>query len=164
MSDSRISENKKVERVSSRRKLQYFYNVIWKVTYFLFSLIVLVLRPTLIIYWRNYTKMWISAECHWGANLKAKIRTVAMVLGHRVRKWWHGSEDWEKKTKLWDIYKKKIFNSEFDNIKMSRAKRGLQGFKLGFLVIWLPIDYWVEVVVVKNETEDLLSFTWHLSA
>ena len=47
---------------------------------------------------------------------------------------------------------------------MSRAKRGLQGFKLGFLVIWLPIDYWVEVVVVKNETEDLLSFTWHLSA
>ena len=58
----------------------------------------------------------------------------------------------------------KKFNSEFDNIKMSRAKRGLQGFKLGFLVIWLPIDYWVEVVVVKNETEDLLSFTWHLSA
>ena len=37
----------------------------------------------------------------------------------------------ERKRQNYEIFTRK--NSEFDNIKMSRAKRGLQGFKLGFL-------------------------------
>ena len=118
--------------MSSRRKLQSFYNVIWKVTYFLFFLIVLVLRPTLIICWRNYTKVWISAEDHWGANLKAKIRTAAMVLDHWVRTWWHGDEDWEKKIKLWDIYNNK-------NLIVNLTTLRYQGLKEDFRILNLDV-------------------------
>lgn len=118
--------------MSSRRKLQSFYNVIWKVTYFLFSFTVLVLRRTLIICWRNYTKVWISAEDHRGATLKAKIRTAATVLDHRVKTWWHGNEDWETKIKLWDIYKEKYLIVNLTTLRY-------QGLKEDFRILNLDV-------------------------